>query len=904
MRLRSATLANRLLNRFATEVAANNLWAKDMSWTIAEQYEKLRQVWLDIDGRSGAENAEAALRGAVEEYFAGKSDIEPTVESFASTAQKWLQLGCQRTGTGDSGEQVEAVERAAGILLYLTECLEISDDAQRRQISHLFHAASERLEDLARMNETGTLLQQRMDQLRAEGWDMKEIETSVFVEDDVPVESITSEIITSDNTGIPDTSTSKTGSTYLEDSLKQQFENVAQRANAASVGKVEAIFHRFESLSKERFTNFVIDEKVYQNLLDYYIRARPHNAGTKAEDVLNRLIECKAGSGSESPIDTLVYNGIMRLWWHDTSRGQVQAPQRIQKLYARIAEPDTESLNILLSSQLDNNDKEGMVKTMQAFYNMMDVNVKALDEETLYYALSIAVKMKGNEDLKVMSKCRSNNLDIQLFDSPMSRVIEEMCKKQLADRAGSLIFHAVQHGFKPDLSYYRRIIDDCVGRNDATSAATILKRFVRMYRNEHIDVAPDGECFGVVLQSLFGSRKNSSGRALLHSFLDLHATKVITFSKNEVSDVLEKVFRACKSDPSTSAHLLNRLATMYDEGTTNIPLITAFYYRTMMATKSKKSIQAIFCRLLERYKAKRDKRLRPDTPSFYRYISTFVGRKCSAEDADKAKKALQLMIEMYESEKNDSAKPDEACFRTVILGYIEVGDDESLECANELIAEMERIGIYDTEYATRNLLRAYAKSEGGCRSKAEEVFARMMRSYENGNEDAKPTNPATFSWLMESIVSEEGEDAAVRVLDLWKQMEGLDIKADSIHTYNHVLSACSKGKLEDESVRLRALKFIVDLLNKRQRNEQINGSAVAHMMSYGHLLRVLKKLFPDEANEDKRNKLIQNSFKCCCNDGLLSAANLNAYQEAAPPHALGLDRNSEPKKEWSRNVAY
>jgi len=910
VRLRSATLATRLLDRFATEVAANNLWAKDMSWTIAKQYAKLRKLWLDIDGRVGAENAEAALRGAVEEYFAGKSDIEPTVESFVSTAHKWLQLGCQHAGTGDrptrSDDQVEAAERSAGILLYLTECLEISDDAHRRQISHLFHAASERLQDLAPMNETVTLLQKRVDQLRGEGWDIKETDTPVFLEDDVAVENVASEItnITSNSTGIPNTSTSTTGSTCLEDSLKRQFENVTQRADAESVGKVEAIFSRFESLSKERDTSFVIDEKVYRNLLHYYMRAKPHNAAAKAEDVLNKLIECRAASGSDSSVDTLVYNGVMRLWWDDTSGDQVKTSQRIPKVYSRIAEPNTESLNILLSSQLDNNDKEGMEKAMQAFYNMMDVNVTSLDEETLYYALCTAMKMKGNEDTKLMSKWRSKNLDIPLFDSPMSRVIEEMCRNRFADRAGSLISHAVQHGFKPDLSYFRRVIDDCVGRNDAISAAIILKRFLRMYRNEHIDIAPDGECFAVVLQSLFGSRKNSSGRGLLNSFLDLHATKIITFSSSEVTDVLEKVFRACKSDPSTTANLLNRLETMYDEGITNIPLTTAFYYRTMMATESRKSIQTIFCRLLERYKAKRDERLRPDTPSFYRYISTFVGRKCSAEDAAKAKKALELMMEMYESDKSDSAKPDEACFRKVIMAYIEVGDDDSLECANGLIAEMERIEIYDTEYATRNLLRAYAKSEGGYRSKAEEVFARMMSSYENGNEDAKPSNPATFSWLMETIVSEEGEDAAVRVLDLWKEMECLDIKADSIHTYNHVLSACSKGKLEDESVRLRALKFIVDLLNKRQRNEQISGSAVAHMMSYGHLLRVLKKLFPDEANEDRRNKLIQTAFNSCCNDGLLSAANLNAYREAAPPHALGLDRNSEPKKEWSRNVAY
>ena len=66
VRLRSANLAHRLLGRYAVEISANNIWAKDESHQLAGMYDDLRKVWLDIDGRIGVEHAEASLRGAVD----------------------------------------------------------------------------------------------------------------------------------------------------------------------------------------------------------------------------------------------------------------------------------------------------------------------------------------------------------------------------------------------------------------------------------------------------------------------------------------------------------------------------------------------------------------------------------------------------------------------------------------------------------------------------------------------------------------------------------------------------------------------------------------------------------------------------------------------------------------------
>ena len=170
VRLRSATLAHRLLGRYAVEISANNIWAKDESHQLAGMYDDLRKVWLDIDGRIGVEHAEASLRGAVEEYFNGRSEMEPSVASFVSVIQMWLKVD---DDAHIGGKREAVAERAAGVLLYLTECLEISkDDIYRQKIENLFHIIRKKLPLAHSTSKYSGLLDQRMEQLRGEGWEM------------------------------------------------------------------------------------------------------------------------------------------------------------------------------------------------------------------------------------------------------------------------------------------------------------------------------------------------------------------------------------------------------------------------------------------------------------------------------------------------------------------------------------------------------------------------------------------------------------------------------------------------------------------------------------------------------------------------------------------------------------
>lgn len=290
-RLRSAKIASRLVQRFTVEVAVNNLWANDLRWALAEMNASLRKLWVEVDGSYGAENAEAALRAEVEEYFNNPlCEHEPEVESFLSTASKWMSL-----------KDDNAALRAGGILIYLTECLEISekDRQQRQQIVGLFHDVCTSLEQSGSdQSEQLSVLEECKNQLRGEGWDGLGERLGPR---NIAIPDANDSVVGSTSDGTSERSEDHRSPSPLESSLKQQFINIAKSADAASYKKVEAIYRRLVSMSDEPDSSFMLDDATAQHFADYLIRTRPVDADSKLigeESIPN-------GSSNDSRLDVL-----------------------------------------------------------------------------------------------------------------------------------------------------------------------------------------------------------------------------------------------------------------------------------------------------------------------------------------------------------------------------------------------------------------------------------------------------------------------------------------------------------------------------------------------------------------------------------------------------------------------
>ena len=143
-----------------------------------------------------------------------------------------------------------------------------------------------------------------------------------------------------------------------------------------------------------------------------------------------------------------------------------------------------------------------------------------------------------------------------------------------------------------------------------------------------------------------------------------------------------------------------------------------------------------------------------------------------------------------------------------------------------------------------------------------------------------------------------------QILDLYDEMKEDGLHLDSSR-HNYIVIACTRGKIKNEELRLRALQYTTDLLSQRQEEDCANidkGSksvAISRMMEYGHLVHAFRFLLPGKDNIQRRNELIASAFECCCQDGVVSEKNMEIFRSV-----LGLSENMEIKKEWSRNVLF
>ena len=803
-RQRSATMASRLVRRFTVEIAVGNLWACDRSSLVADLNSSLRNIWLEVEGKEGCEAAEAALRAETEEYFENRSEVEPCVESFLMTAEKWLQLA--RDDEVDL--RTEAVERAAGILMYgFTECLEITekDGLQREKITKLFQAVHQQLEACG--SDQLSIVEERMNQLRGEGWDR------ILVADlDDQSGKSGSSIVSKEDSNVSDAAdvgsntdgraaeSDASPSSPLEESLKQQFIKITDTADANSYKAVDAIYRRLLSMSDEPDSPFVLDPATAQHFADYLIRTKPADVDPNLVMTLFDAETIPNDSSSSS----------------SSSNG---------------------SIGDLLSLHLKSGDEEGMRAALETFCGAMKANgSEAFNEDTLYYALLAALKTKSL--VTVINASQAQGIVSTLYE-PFAKALIEMSTDS-NDFVRFQLLLAYNHGFEPGAGFIRSFLSDYISiRKDPLGANTILRKvFEMLYRKGRTTQAPPSECYNVVMSAMLASPDVNN------------------------SEVAE-----------------------------------------------------LFCRLMDLYKSTNDEMLRPDprSPIFYRYISAMPLRSGHPMQVEKAEEALCEMTDVMKTcsgmNNDEDMNWPKRCFDLVIEAHKRVGDRSVVERVGKLIDDMEQIGIKERGFATQTYLHAVASSKmppETARSKAKDIFERFRMSFKNGETGNDKPNTHMFCNMMEILVKSKkgGEDTLTQILDLYDEMKEDGLHLDSSR-HNYIVIACTRGKIKNEELRLRALQYTTDLLSQRQVEDCANidkGSksvAISRMMEYGHLVHAFRFLLPDI---QRRNELIASAFECCCRDGVLSEKNMEIFKSV--PSVLGCSENMEIKKEWSRNVLF
>lgn len=235
--------------------------------------------------------------------------------------------------------------------------------------------------------------------------------------------------------------------------------------------------------------------------------------------------------------------------------------------------------------------------------------------------------------------------------------------------------------------------------------------------------------------------------------------------------------------------------------------------------------------VLDRYEAVIEDNPSADSAWWGDVYRAFLNGYSSQDDPRRATVYLNLMVE------EEGMEPDSVCYDRIIEAYTRLGKEA--DCAGkaqEIFALMEqrrRIGaVVPTERIYTSFIRALTKGRvDGLHRKAELVLRRMKTSYEEGNQQVRPT----------------------------------------IFAYNAVLNACAESSHVEGANNTEAFQTSVRIFTELRRE------ADPDHVTFGTMLRCSDLLPPSEP----RDRFISATFRLCCDRGFVNAVALRDLRRAA-----------------------
>ena len=363
--------------------------------------------------------------------------------------------------------------------------------------------------------------------------------------------------------------------------------------------------------------------------------------------------------------------------------------------------------------------------------------------------------------------------------------------------------------------------------------------------------------------------------------------------------------------------------------------------------------EQVFESLKERYESMKGDDIRPNTGAYNKLIKAWM-KSGKPEAPKKAEALLNEMVEMY-NDGNEAIKPNRKTWVQVMKAFGGQNDVESVEKIAELLQKLARwyriLGDEDCRPDTLcyNVLIKVTGQVRGMQEQTEEILYSMMESYEAGNEAMRPNgatfvnvynsfrstnNPDNAADIVEKILelqesaskgkdddmkpdvraynaalavisrandpnkSKRAKDILVRMIE--KRDKGDMSVAPNLRTYNNVLNACAYTKGKPEEL-MSAFRVAVDSINDLRESPLLQPDPV----SYGLFIRSCSQLMPPS---EKREAVVENIFRKCCNDGQVGTYVLHELSHAASPELCGkllggdMEDGVNLPMEWSRNV--
>uniref|UniRef100_A0A7S4VRB4 Pentacotripeptide-repeat region of PRORP domain-containing protein n=1 Tax=Ditylum brightwellii TaxID=49249 RepID=A0A7S4VRB4_9STRA len=475
------------------------------------------------------------------------------------------------------------------------------------------------------------------------------------------------------------------------------------------------------------------------------------------------------------------------------------------------------------------------------------------------------------------------------------------------------------------------------GDVSAQKAEKLLNKMIKRYENGD-DVEPDGWTFTFVIQAWAKSgTKNAASKAekVLRLMEAYHRRNVLVwsdksnvtlyinqFNTKPISIAYNSVIDAyAKSNTSGSARcaedILRRMESVQMSGENNDVKPDLVSYNSCIHAYAKSRERGVatkaerLLRHMEDVYKDGDTSVRPDVRTYNGVLDCWA-KSGEKEAAYQAEKILNEIYENYDAGVSD-VLPTTVTFNTVMYAHVRSGHPQSGQRAEDILNQMDELyrdGMEEVKpdvISFTNVINAWSKSRNemaGQRALA--ILNRMEELHDAGYSKNIRPNSFTINAVINALSKSREIGKARMAFDTLqrakqKKISGVNM---NIKIYNSVLNACAysdKRRGDDPN----------DILNIASKlMEEIQEQKMASDITYSTYLRVLS-IFMSPG--EKRLRMLEQTFRQCCDDGLLSQGVLdqlrwsvdsNLYKSLMKEGSSSGDRRGEIAVNWSRNVKY
>lgn len=360
---------------------------------------------------------------------------------------------------------------------------------------------------------------------------------------------------------------------------------------------------------------------------------------------------------------------------------------------------------------------------------------------------------------------------------------------------------------------------------------------------------------------------------------------------------------AMRKDPTKAEEVLKRLEKRYeDTGDEDIlPSVNA-YNKLIKAYGMKgdaEKAEEVFVSLLDK---DMDDPLRANYKSWVQIMKAFASLQ------DGTEKVQALFREMLKEHRmgQEDYKPKTDAYNTLIraLGQKFNGAEEAEAVLFDLLGRY-RAGEEDVRpngETFRHVLTAQRRRKHVSGAKVEQLLQIQEGLHATTKEDDLKIDGRLYNVALYSISRSRDSKKAIRarrIVDKMKELEE-EINHVTVRTYFNLLSACAysdgtpEEKLESFQIAVDALKELRESLSQEPDSS-----------CFGMFLKACANLMPESR---KRDAVVENVFRKCCNDGLVDEFVLSEFERASSQalqlEILGgfLDDDVRIPEEWSKNT--